>query len=636
MVGIEHAVILAGGQGTRLRERLGDLPKPLIDICGVPLLERQILLLKKYGYKRITVLVNYKAEKIEEFCKEHNNWNININCVNDGNPRGTAGAVLQILDTLDEQFLVVYGDTMLEVDLLRFEMFHEQDSSSAGTLFLHPNDHPQDSDLVDMDEQYYIKNFYPSPHRSTIYLPNLVNAALYILRKRPLLCWQHLISEKIIDFGKHLFPLMLQEKQTLRGYNSPEYIKDCGTPERLDKVCQHLLMGKVQKDSLSQLQPTVFLDRDGTLNKEVSYISSADQLELLPNIGKSIRALNQSPYKTCIITNQPVIARGDCTLADLKNIHNKLETLLGMDGAFIDRIYICPHHPDAGFDGEVPSLKIICQCRKPSIGMIARAQRELNTDLGQSWLIGDTTTDIQTAINAGLKSILIETGYSGLDHKFDCRADIILPDLFEAVNFILNVYPEALKRAKQEIEDIQQGDILLIGGQAKSGKSSTASILKIALQSKYEQTIHLIETDNWLPSKLEQKTISKETDITQLKKVFNSVLNRSDSPLIINIPTYIDKNQATLRCSKHIMIQPNDIVIFEGLMALNLMFEQANKVHRFAVLINEKERKKRLIKGYIKLGLSLDDAANFYDTALINEYHFIEESSKNAKPISIL
>src|SRR5207244_1984076 len=125
-----------------------------------------------------------------------------------------------------------------------------------------------------------------------------------------------------------------------------------------------------------------------------------------------------------------------CREEDVQRIHNKLETLLGREHAFVDRIYFCPHHPDAGFKGERKDLKIRCNCRKPATGMIRCAATDLNLDLSRSWLIGDTTSDVQTAKNAGLKSILVRTGHAGRDGKYAAQSDFVFDTLAEAVDFI--------------------------------------------------------------------------------------------------------------------------------------------------------------------------------------------------------
>jgi NDP-sugar pyrophosphorylase family protein len=339
---MKQVVILAGGQGTRLRERLGDLPKPLISIDNIPLLERQIWLIKKYGFTKVLILVNYKPEKIFDFCASHENWGLSIQCIDDGDkPLGTAGAVLNIKHLLDDEFLVIYGDTMLEVDLHRFIQFHNENLNAAATLFLHPNDHPFDSDLVQLDDNGSVITFYPYPHPKNHYFQNLVNAALYCIRKPALQCWPTTYDVPM-DFGKNLFPMMLEKGLMIRGYNSPEYIKDCGTPKRLDKVCEDLRSGKIARDALSNKQKAIFIDRDGTLNVEVNHLKSVDQFTLLPGVELAIEKINKSEFKSCVVTNQPVVARGECSEEDIKNIHNKMETLLGSSGAYLDKIYYCP------------------------------------------------------------------------------------------------------------------------------------------------------------------------------------------------------------------------------------------------------------------------------------------------------
>jgi D,D-heptose 1,7-bisphosphate phosphatase len=429
-----QAIILAGGKGTRLAAFLNGKPKCLIDIEGVPLLQRQIELLKSYGIDNVIILVNHAATQVESFLAEKNNFGIDISLVDDGAPRGTSGAVLAAFDVLKDRFIVVYGDTLLNVDLKRFVAAHEQCKSDI-TLFLHPNDHPADSDLVSIDDEGWIEAFHPYPHEKERNYANLVNAALYVIEKRSLDKWRGFPSPS--DFGKDLFPAMLTAGHRLRGYRSFEYVKDVGTPNRLSKAAKQLRTGMVERASLAHKQKAVFLDRDGTMNFHRGFMRNAREFELLPGVPEAIRRLNDSEYRVVLVTNQPVIARGEATFEELKDIHSKMETLLGEAGAFLDAIYFCPHHPDSGFAGEVTELKIDCDCRKPKTGMIDRAVVELNIDLGSSWLLGDTTGDIETARRAGLRSILVRTGEAGNDGKFAAKANYAAENLVAAVNLIL-------------------------------------------------------------------------------------------------------------------------------------------------------------------------------------------------------
>lgn len=630
---LSQAIILAGGRGTRLRERLGDLPKPMIDVAGVPLLERQILLLKRYCYHRLVILVNYKAEKIKQFCQANDNWGLEISCLDDGLPRGTAGAVLNIFDQLEEEFLVVYGDTMLEVDLARFEIAHNRHDSSAGTIFLHPNDHPQDSDLVDLDIDGFVQNFYPYPHPPGKFLPNLVNAALYILRRDALKPWVNKVPEGIFDFGKNLFPQMVASGEKLYGYNSPEYIKDCGTPARLEKITQHLLSGKIERSSLKHKQPTVFLDRDGTLNQEVDHLNTLDQLELFAGVEEAICRLNKSDYRTCVVTNQPVVARGECSLEELKNIHNKLETLLGQKGAFLDRIYVCPHHPDIGFPGEVATLKVNCNCRKPGIRMIEKAMDELNSDLSQSWLIGDTTTDVETAHRAGVRSILVETGYAGLDHKYHRPADFTMPNLPKAVEFILDIFPRAIASAKFMLGQVKPGQIILIGGQARSGKSITASVMKMALQAQGLH-VHVFSTDQWLLSKADRQLgVLGRHDLERLGQLFDALARARQHMVRVHVPTYQKKTRTSIPNAMALDIFPEDVIIFEGVIALSLVERSKIITHQFAVCIDEQERKKRFLDEYLRRSYSKEAAESLYQARMADEYETVSSLMSQAQCI---
>jgi histidinol-phosphate phosphatase family protein len=435
---MKQAIILAGGKGTRLKDRLGDLPKPLIPIGGKPLLQHQIELAKRHGFEDVIIFACYRPDMIEAMLGDGSQLGVRLRYEIEQEPLGTAGAVLAGFEKLADQFVVMYGDTMVNVDLRRIQEAHERSGAEA-TLLLHPNNHPFDSDLVEMDSQGRISGFHNRPHPPEGFFQNLVNAGLYVLNKRALKPWVGM--NKPMDFGKDLFPAMLAKGVQLHGYNSPEFIKDIGTPQRYDHVCDQYVAGIVERSSLSVPQRAVFLDRDGTIVKEISAqgISSPEQLELLPRVAEAIHLFNQAGLRTVMVTNQPVVAKGFCSLAELQIIHNKLETLLGREHAFLDRIYFCPHHPAKGFPGERPELKIDCNCRKPKTGMIDDAVRDLNIDLTQSWFIGDTTVDVQTAKNAGVRSILLRTGYAGTDNRHKIQPDFTCDDLLEATQLILKV-----------------------------------------------------------------------------------------------------------------------------------------------------------------------------------------------------
>ena len=432
---MKQLIILAGGLGTRLKARLGDLPKPMIPIAGKPLLEHHVELARRHGFSEIIIFACYRPDLIEGHFGNGSRWGVRISYIIEKEPLGTAGAVLAGFDSLVDQFLVLYGDTMVNVDLERIWKAHI-DHQASSTLLLHPNDHPLDSDLVETDGAGWIRAFHGRPHPPGSYFQNLVNAGLYVISKEALRPWSD--RPAFLDFAKDLFPAMLNRDAKLYGYNTPEYIKDIGTPQRYDRICAEFERGIIQRSSLSTPQRAVFLDRDGTINSEVDGVTSAEKLELLPGAAEAIHLLNHHGFRVVLITNQPVVAKGFCTEADIQNIHNKLETLLGAEHAVRDRIYYCPHQPEKGFPGERADLKIECNCRKPNLGMVVQAAQDLNIDLHSSWLIGDSTTDLQTAKNAGVRSILVRTGYAGRDGKHAAQPDHTFENLSEAAQWIVS------------------------------------------------------------------------------------------------------------------------------------------------------------------------------------------------------
>ena len=398
-------VITAGGKGTRIREITEEIPKAMIPVAGKPVLEYQLELAKRYGFTEFIFLIGHLGDQIEKYFGNGSKFGINIDYYHEIEPLGTAGAFKEIEHMLTEDFWVFYGDTVMDIDMLRMLDFHYRQKADA-TLFLHPNDHPYDSDLVDINENNRVTTFYSKPHDVQRFYRNLVNAALYILSPKIL---DYIPKGKKTDFGKNIFPVALKENVVIYGYVSPEYVKDMGTPERYNSVCNDITSGKVARLNINNLRPAVFLDRDGVISKEVNLLAHTDQLELLPGAAEAIKKVNKSDYLAVIVTNQPVIARNLCTVEELQQIHNKLETLLGREHAYVDAIYFCPHHPDKDYPEERKEFKIDCECRKPKPGMLFNAKRDLNINMPQSFMIGDREADAEAGRNAGVKQTFIIT-----------------------------------------------------------------------------------------------------------------------------------------------------------------------------------------------------------------------------------
>lgn len=427
-------VILAGGKGTRLG--LKDIPKPMVKINGKPLLEYQILLAKKYNITDIYIMSGHLSEVIIDYFGDGSKWNVNITHIVEDIPLGTAGALKQIEDQLNEKFIVLYGDTVIGINLKNFIDYEKTKLYSIGALVAHPNDHPYDSDLLEIDKEFKVIKIHNKPHEKSLFYSNLVNAALYILSPK---IFQYIEKDCFSDLAKDIFPKLISENN-LYVYKTSEYIKDMGTQIRLKEVEKDIIKGKVEKLNKSFPQVAIFLDRDGVINREMGNLTNIDSFILIEGVPESIKKINKSEYVAIIITNQPVIAKGFVSVDELNHIHKKMDTLLGYEGAYIDDLYYCPHHPDKGFENEIEQLKFNCDCRKPKIGMLLKAASDHNIDLKRSWMIGDRYADIMAGSKAGCRTVLLNTGHAGNDkNKYEnVEPDFVFNTLNEAVDFILS------------------------------------------------------------------------------------------------------------------------------------------------------------------------------------------------------
>ena len=428
-------VIMAGGKGTRISSVASDIPKPMIPIDGIPVLEREINNLREQGFTDIIITVSHLGNIIMNYFGDGSKispitgepFGVKIEYFFEKEPLGNAGALFKLKDKLTEDFLLLNGDAIFDIDFNRFVNYHKEKGGLV-TLFTHPNSHPYDSGLIFTNKDNSVNTWLSKEDERPEFYKNRVNAGLHIISPKVL---EMEITTPKVDLDRQVLkPLSGTGK--IFAYDSSEYVKDMGTPERYYLVEDNFINGIVESKNLRNKQKAIFLDRDGTINKYVGFLRKNDDFELIPGVAETIKKFNDLGYLVIVVTNQPVIARGEISFEELEIIHNKMETLLGKEGAYVDAIYYCPHHPHKGYEGEIPELKIECECRKPKPGMLLKAANDYNIDLSNSWMIGDSENDILSGKNAGCMTALISPNYE------EFGQDIILTSLNDMIEVLQN------------------------------------------------------------------------------------------------------------------------------------------------------------------------------------------------------
>ena len=614
---IKQAVILAGGKGTRLQSLTKDIPKPMIPLNGKPILEYQVELCARYGLEKITLIVNHLKDPIIGYFGNGSRFGIAIDYFEEISPLGTVGGIKEIEESLNEDFLVLYGDVMMEMDLNRFYHFHK-DNGSMATLVVHPNDHPYDSDLLETDEQGRVVAFHSKPHTEGVRYHNMVNAAAYILNPEIL---DYLEKGLKADFGKDIFPSLVG-KVPMYGYLTTEYLKDMGTPGRLEKVTGDILSGKVKNRSLEKKQKAIFLDRDGVINYDTDLINRPEDFELYDFASRSIQKINRSEYLCIVCTNQSVIARGMTDLSGLGEIHKKMEWQLGEKGAYVDAIYFCPHHPDSGYPGEVKEYKVVCECRKPKPGMLLQAAEKFNIDLAQSFFIGDSERDVQAGIAAGVTTFGVKTGH-GLK-KTETSPDYFMENLEECVDLILENPYDTLYRQVKEKYTGHPGEsfVIAVGGNARSGKSTLVS----GLRQKFLKdgiSVMTINLDDWILPKEKrenEKDVFHNFRVHEIEKDLEKILKGEE----VRVSGYARHPQRKAMASTYSW-RGEKVVLLDGIVALST--EGLRRLSHLKLFkdISPGDLYTRLRSFYAWKGYSPDAFEKLYQKRKRDEYDIIDK-----------
>ena len=286
-------VIMAGGKGTRVSSVASDIPKPMIKIEGKPVLEHEVECLRDQGFTDIIITVSHLGDVIIDYFGDGSGispitkrpFGVHIEYYFENEPLGNAGALFKIKDKLTSDFLLLNADAVFDVDFNRFVAFHRKHGGLV-TLFTHPNSHPYDSGLIIADKSGVVNQWLAKEDVRPKYYQNRVNAGLHVIAPA-VLEQSDIVAEKVGVMDENGKPVKVDlDRQLLKPlagtgkmfcYDSPEYVKDMGTPERYYSVCDDYKAGRVSGKNLKNKQKAIFLDRDGTINKYVGFLRNINQ-----------------------------------------------------------------------------------------------------------------------------------------------------------------------------------------------------------------------------------------------------------------------------------------------------------------------------------------------------------------------
>lgn len=384
---IRQAVIFAGGYGKRLAPFTDTSPKPMYPIAEKPYVEHLILQVKDFGIRDVVFLLGYLPKKIMDYLGNGDRYGMRFRYVVTNVEYETQKRILAAKELLEEQFLMMYCDNYCPIDIQKLMT----DAENHGALI-------QITAYANKD--WYTKNNLKIAENGCVLsydkkrtLPNLsgVDIGYAILDKKVL----ELTNGNNDNFEAVVYPKVVAQGRMYATVTEHRYYS-IGSFERIALAEEFFKQKKF-----------VFLDRDGTLNvrpPKAHYVERPEEFIWLSDAIEAVKQLNDAGYLVILISNQPGIARGRLTEEMLQRIHHKMILDLANAGAYIDKIYYCPHNWDEG-----------CECRKPKPGMLYQAQKDFSLNLRTGYLIGDDERDIEAGNAVGCHSILVNDKYTVLD-----------------------------------------------------------------------------------------------------------------------------------------------------------------------------------------------------------------------------
>jgi mannose-1-phosphate guanylyltransferase/phosphomannomutase len=427
MVGaLKNIVIMAGGRGTRSSNP--DIPKSLQLILNKTIIEWQLENIARDISAKVWVIGGYKGQSLQNHLMtiSHKFPNLILEYLQDDELNGTLKALYRFSNQIEgNELAILLGDVIINFDWrLFFDNLKEKNVDAL--IVTHPNNHPNDSDVL-IDSQFDSQlTVLPKKRLPNDFDGNQVFAGVYGIKKN-ILQIQHKESSDLAD----LFRQDIFEKYRVQNYKSVDYLKDSGTKNRILEIENDILFGNFEKRNPIN-RSVIFIDFDNTLHKNIEVKKKDTEINLNPLIVDSIRKLNKNGIPIVVITNQPGIAKNFFSLSDLEFFFRRIQSQLAKEGCFIDAWYFCPHHPETGWAGENIDLKIVCNCRKPKVGLIEKFAKTNRFNPSKSWFVGDSIRDRELAQSAGLNFICSRADEEDLNHL--CGTSSILSNLAEILS----------------------------------------------------------------------------------------------------------------------------------------------------------------------------------------------------------
>jgi mannose-1-phosphate guanylyltransferase/phosphomannomutase len=565
-----HAVIIAGGLGTRAHAMTGDrIPKALLPVAGIPIVFRQMRVLRREGVTRLTVLGGHHGAQLRDgMASEAAALGLTLEVRVEAQPLGTAGC-LRELGAVDADALIVNGDMLFDLALEPLVAFH-RDRRALITIVAHPNDHPRTSDLIAATDGLVTAVLPRNVPRDGDHR-NLVPAGIYLASPD---FFQHVPAGIASDMIRDVLPPLIAAGGRVGAYDTPEYLRDVGSPARHAMAESDLAIGLPEALNNRHKRPAIFFDVDGVLNEEPGTLGvlHPDQVVLVEGAGAAVRRAREAGMLAVAVTNRPQVARGDITFDDLDRIFGRLEALLAAERGVLDRIYFCPHHPDSGFAGEVKALKFRCECRKPGDLMFRNAIADLPIDPKRSATIGDSLRDIGAARAIGVYAYGVRTGYGCLDivrypggPSTAPVPDLMFADVGEAVDFcrgygaIAAPIIEALPARRTE------GPIIVaVCGRSRAGKSVVAHALARSLADSDTNFLH-VHLDNWIVPAAERGP-NDTAEVRNRTDLLPDLISALRAGRAITAPGYDSARRVAGKTTTY-DAAGRDIVILEGVFA---------------------------------------------------------------------